>query len=101
MQQNDDLDVTDSRLLAEVQRNATLTAQELGERLNLSASQDGLDLVLNIGGTGTLTIDGFFEQNQTGAYTVGSIVLDDDTTLDVADILALIGVTADPIVIAP
>lgn len=35
------LDATDSRLLAEVQRNALLTAQELGERLNLSASQAG------------------------------------------------------------
>ena len=33
------LDPTDSRLLAEVQRNAMLTAQDLGERLNLSASQ--------------------------------------------------------------
>ena len=65
---------------------------------NLSASQDGLDLVLDIGGTGTLTIDGFFEQNQAGAYTVGSIELDDGTILAVADILALIGVTADPIV---
>ncbi|THD84540.1 Lrp/AsnC family transcriptional regulator [Aliigemmobacter aestuarii] len=35
------LDPTDSRLLAEVQKNALLTAQELGERLNLSASQAG------------------------------------------------------------
>lgn len=35
------LDDLDSRLLAEVQRNAMLTAQELGERLNLSASQAG------------------------------------------------------------
>lgn len=33
------LDQTDSRLLTELQRNAMLTAQELGERLNLSASQ--------------------------------------------------------------
>jgi DNA-binding Lrp family transcriptional regulator len=35
------LDATDSRLLAEVQKNAQLTAQELGDRLNLSASQAG------------------------------------------------------------
>ena len=35
------LDPLDSRLLAEVQKNALLTAQELGERLNLSASQAG------------------------------------------------------------
>lgn len=33
------LDAIDSRLLAEVQKNAHLTAQDLGERLNLSASQ--------------------------------------------------------------
>jgi DNA-binding Lrp family transcriptional regulator len=33
------LDGTDLRLLAELQRNATITAQELGETLNLSASQ--------------------------------------------------------------
>jgi DNA-binding Lrp family transcriptional regulator len=33
------IDSTDSRLLAEVQRQPMLTAQELGERLNLSASQ--------------------------------------------------------------
>ncbi len=33
------LDPTDSRLLAEVQRNAMVTAQELGDCLNLSASQ--------------------------------------------------------------
>lgn len=33
------LDDTDLRLLAELQRNATVTAQELGERLNLSPSQ--------------------------------------------------------------
>ena len=33
------LDATDSRLLAEIQANAMLTAQELGERLNLSPSQ--------------------------------------------------------------
>lgn len=36
-----DLDETDSRLLAALQRNAHLTAQELGEVLNLSASQAG------------------------------------------------------------
>lgn len=35
------LDATDSRLLAALQDNAQLTAQELGERLNLSASQAG------------------------------------------------------------
>lgn len=35
------LDRTDSRLLAALQENATLTAQELGERLNLSPSQAG------------------------------------------------------------
>lgn len=35
------LDDTDSRLLAALQRNAHLTAQELGEMLNLSASQAG------------------------------------------------------------
>lgn len=35
------LDDTDSRLLAAIQKNAHLTAQELGERLNLSASQAG------------------------------------------------------------
>jgi DNA-binding Lrp family transcriptional regulator len=35
------LDPIDSRLLAEVQKNALLTAQELGEVLNLSASQAG------------------------------------------------------------
>ncbi|MDZ4096511.1 MAG: Lrp/AsnC family transcriptional regulator [Paracoccaceae bacterium] len=35
------LDTVDSRLLTEVQKNAMLTAQELGERLNLSASQAG------------------------------------------------------------
>jgi DNA-binding Lrp family transcriptional regulator len=33
------LDATDCRLLSEIQQNAMLTAQELGERLNLSASQ--------------------------------------------------------------
>lgn len=33
------LDTTDSRLLAEVQKNAHLTAHELGARLNLSSSQ--------------------------------------------------------------
>ena len=33
------LDATDSRLLALIQTNAMLTAQELGEALNLSASQ--------------------------------------------------------------
>ena len=33
------IDSIDSRLMAEVQRNAMLTAQELGEVLNLSASQ--------------------------------------------------------------
>lgn len=36
-----DLDETDSRLLAALQRDAHLTAQELGEMLNLSASQAG------------------------------------------------------------
>jgi DNA-binding Lrp family transcriptional regulator len=35
------LDETDSRLLAALQRNAHLTAQELGEALNLSPSQAG------------------------------------------------------------
>ncbi len=35
------IDETDSRLLAALQRNAHLTAQELGEMLNLSASQAG------------------------------------------------------------
>lgn len=35
------LDQTDSRLLAELQRNAHLTAQDLGEILHLSASQAG------------------------------------------------------------
>ncbi len=35
------LDHTDARLLAELQRDAHLTAQELGERLHLSASQAG------------------------------------------------------------
>ena len=39
MQQSPALDETDSRLLALLQRDATLTAQDLGERLNLSASQ--------------------------------------------------------------
>ena len=33
------LDATDSRLLAELQRNAEVTAQDLGARLNLSPSQ--------------------------------------------------------------
>lgn len=33
------LDDTDLRLLAEIQRNATVTSQDLGERLNLSPSQ--------------------------------------------------------------
>ena len=33
------LDAIDSRLLAEIQANAMLTAQELGDRLNLSPSQ--------------------------------------------------------------
>jgi DNA-binding Lrp family transcriptional regulator len=33
------LDETDSRLLAAIQKNALLTAQELGDVLNLSASQ--------------------------------------------------------------
>ena len=33
------IDPTDSRLLAEMQRNPMQTAQDLGERLNLSASQ--------------------------------------------------------------
>ena len=36
-----ELDETDKRLLALVQRNAHLTGQELGEELNLSASQAG------------------------------------------------------------
>lgn len=36
-----DIDETDKRLLALLQRNAHLTAQELGEALNLSASQAG------------------------------------------------------------
>ena len=35
------LDQIDSRLLEALQKNAHLTAQELGERLNLSASQAG------------------------------------------------------------
>lgn len=35
------LDPTDSRLLALLQQDAQLTAQDLGERLNLSASQAG------------------------------------------------------------
>jgi DNA-binding Lrp family transcriptional regulator len=35
------LDDTDKRLLAELQKNAHLTAQELGEVLNLSPSQAG------------------------------------------------------------
>lgn len=35
------LDEVDSRLLAALQKNAHLTAQELGEMLNLSASQAG------------------------------------------------------------
>ena len=35
------LDQTDTRLLAALQRNAHLTAQELGELLNLSPSQAG------------------------------------------------------------
>lgn len=35
------LDTTDHRLLAALQRDAHLTAQELGERLNLSPSQAG------------------------------------------------------------
>lgn len=35
------LDDIDSRLLAELQKDAMLTAQELGERLNLSPSQAG------------------------------------------------------------
>ncbi len=35
------LDSTDSRLLTAVQKNAQLTAHELGEELNLSASQAG------------------------------------------------------------
>ncbi len=36
-----DLDETDKRLLAALQSDARLTAQDLGERLNLSASQAG------------------------------------------------------------
>lgn len=36
-----ELDETDSRLLDALQRDAHLTAQQLGERLNLSASQAG------------------------------------------------------------
>lgn len=35
------LDTTDTRLLAALQRDAQLTAQELGEQLNLSPSQAG------------------------------------------------------------
>ena len=35
------LDETDTRLLAALQKNAHLTAQELGDMLNLSASQAG------------------------------------------------------------
>ncbi|MHA3915368.1 Lrp/AsnC family transcriptional regulator [Halovulum sp. GXIMD14793] len=35
------LDDTDKRLLAAIQKNAQLTSQELGEALNLSASQAG------------------------------------------------------------
>ncbi len=35
------LDAIDTRLLAELQRNAQLTAQELGDALNLSSSQAG------------------------------------------------------------
>lgn len=34
-----ELDETDARLMAELQRNAMATSQELGERLGLSASQ--------------------------------------------------------------
>ena len=33
------MDSTDTRLLAEIQRRADITAQELGEILNLSPSQ--------------------------------------------------------------
>ncbi|MFZ1469251.1 MAG: Lrp/AsnC family transcriptional regulator [Paracoccaceae bacterium] len=39
MQQSDVLDSADSRLLAALQRDATLTAQDLGAALNLSPSQ--------------------------------------------------------------
>jgi DNA-binding Lrp family transcriptional regulator len=39
MRDSPTLDQTDSRLLAELQRDSTITAQDLGERLNLSASQ--------------------------------------------------------------
>lgn len=39
MQEDRMLDATDSRLLAEIQQDAMLTAQDLGERLNLSPSQ--------------------------------------------------------------
>ncbi len=38
-QENRMLDAIDSRLLAEIQQDAMLTAQDLGERLNLSPSQ--------------------------------------------------------------
>jgi DNA-binding Lrp family transcriptional regulator len=37
--ENPHLEQTDRRLLALIQQDATLTAQALGERLNLSASQ--------------------------------------------------------------
>ena len=39
------LDETDTRLLAALQKNAHLTAQELGDMLNLSASQAGRRLL--------------------------------------------------------
>jgi DNA-binding Lrp family transcriptional regulator len=39
MRENVMLDATDSRLLSLLQQDATLTAQDLGERLNLSPSQ--------------------------------------------------------------
>ena len=39
MQRTDSLDEVDSRLLAALQHDATLTAQDLGEVLNLSPSQ--------------------------------------------------------------
>ncbi len=39
MQETSNLDAIDSRLLSLLQRDATLTAQDLGERLHLSPSQ--------------------------------------------------------------
>ncbi|MFM2328933.1 MAG: hypothetical protein RLZZ494_1036, partial [Pseudomonadota bacterium] len=67
---------------------------------NLSATQKDLNLEINIGNTGTLTVTNFYDFYEVGAYTIGSIELADGTTLylnDEATLDALISTTAIPL----